>query len=530
MTTKSKDKAPKSGRIYQLEITLQEIRPRIWRRLLVSEDVTLFELHWIIQAAMGWESYHLWSFDIGGEEYGEELDGAWGPPMEDARRVNLNQVASRGDTFTYLYDFGDSWEHRVRVERIIAAEPGHHYPICIAAERACPPEDSGGIWGYEELLNALADPRHPDHDMMTEWVGDDFDPEAVDLDEINQRLAHAGPVSQATSPAEATLHGMREMAENILGEFLAENPDATLDELNAVLQAATAGLNLRPIPEFGGLSPVEVNELLTADLSPDLAEPGSTIQLNESLPLAALEASSTFHNARLLLEILDARGEVRTTPKGNLPRVVVYEFYERMIWPPDILGRDWLADRKIINEDDIFPLHIVHILLDLAGLIKRRKGVITLTRRGQELLDEDRAGELFALLFRTHFRRLNLGYLDRSETVPGLQQTIGYTLYQFGRVGVEWRLADELTVPLILPAVYDEIPPDPDFDRAASILSRRFLRPLEGFGLAEIREQPRAPGVWGSDYLFRKTPLFDRFFSFHLSKRVDEPGDAVVWH
>lgn len=188
-----------------------------------------------------------------------------------------------------------------------------------------------------------------------------------------------------------------------------------------------------------------------------------------------------------------------------------------MLWPPDTLGRSWLEQRKVINEDDLFPLHITHVLLDLAGLIKRRKGVISLTRRGQEFQGDVRVAELFVLLFRTHFRQFNLAYLDRSVPVPGFQRTIGYALYQFGRIGAEWRMAEALTESLILPAVRAEIPPDPHFDRTANILGNRLLRPLEGFGLAEMREQPRAPGEWGRDQLYRKTPLFDRFLSFHLT-------------
>jgi hypothetical protein len=105
--------------------------------------------------------------------------------------VSLQQVVSRvKDKLIYEYDFGDSWEHELLVEKILPLEAGKHYPICLTGKRACPPEDCGGIWGYASLLAAIRDPEHPEHDEMVEWGGDEFDPEAFDLDEVNRELHH----------------------------------------------------------------------------------------------------------------------------------------------------------------------------------------------------------------------------------------------------------------------------------------------------------------------------------------------------
>jgi hypothetical protein len=255
-----------------------------------------------------------------------------------------------------------------------------------------------------------------------------------------------------------------------------------------------------------------VHRLLEADWEGE----GSAVQVNASLALDELEPSTTLHNARLFLALLAEMGTAKATPKGNLPRAFVAAFHERMRWAPDTLGREWLAERKIINEDDLTPLHLQHVLLQLAGLIKRRKGNFSLTRRGQQHSGAERAGALFATLFRTYFRVFNLAYLDGYGPVPGLQRSIAFTLHRFGQVGGEWRRADDLTRDLVLPAVLAEVPPPRYSDPLPNILRLRVLNPLEGFALAEMREIPRAPGEWGREFEYRKGPLFGRVLRFEV--------------
>jgi hypothetical protein len=111
------------------------------------------------------------------------------PDIRDERRVHLNQAAPTvGSKFVYEYDFGDSWEHTILVEKILEPEPGAHYPRCLTGRRACPPEDCGGAWGYAQLLETLDNPSDPEYAEMREWIGDDFDAEAFSLDEINASL------------------------------------------------------------------------------------------------------------------------------------------------------------------------------------------------------------------------------------------------------------------------------------------------------------------------------------------------------
>lgn len=176
------------GPIYQLKITLRESKPPIWRRVQVPGDVTLYKLHAIIQVAMGWSESHMHQFTVGEVNYGES-DPEWGMDVKSERRAHLNQVApAEKAKFIYEYDFGDSWDHEILVEKILSPEPGVHYPTCVTGKRACPPEDVGGVWGYGEFLTALADPNHPEHEEYLEWVGDAFDPEAFDCAEVNAML------------------------------------------------------------------------------------------------------------------------------------------------------------------------------------------------------------------------------------------------------------------------------------------------------------------------------------------------------
>ncbi len=179
-------KAP--SEIYQIKVTLKNSKPPIWRRLLVPSNITLARLHDIIQVAMGWQDYHLHQFTIGGVYYGEpEPDMDW-VEVRDERRFHLNQL-SPGAKFVYEYDFGDGWEHVVLIEKALPPDPERRYPVCIKGRRACPPEDVGGIWGYEEFLKAIQDPKHEEHEEYLEWVGGEFDPERFDLEEVNAALS-----------------------------------------------------------------------------------------------------------------------------------------------------------------------------------------------------------------------------------------------------------------------------------------------------------------------------------------------------
>lgn len=176
VTTKATD-AP----VYQLRVSLRGARPPIWRRFLIQSDTTLARLHEALQVIMGWEDCHLHEFEVDGVAYGES-DREFGIRRVSETRTKLADVLTQPkDRMTYLYDFGDGWEHLVVLEKVLPAEPGASYPVVLSGRRGCPPEDSGGIWGYQVMLEALRDPNHPEHEEYAEWVEDDFDPELFDV-------------------------------------------------------------------------------------------------------------------------------------------------------------------------------------------------------------------------------------------------------------------------------------------------------------------------------------------------------------
>lgn len=174
--------------VYQLKITLKGSKPPIWRRIQVTSDSTLSKLHRILQVVMGWSDSHLHQFTVRGVCYGiPDPDGNF--DVKNEKNVKLDQIISRvKDKLIYEYDFGDSWEHEIIVEKISPPDSKMAYPNCLTGKRACPPEDCGGIYGYAEFLEAIQDPDHPEHEDMLDWVGETFDPEAFDPDAVNRAL------------------------------------------------------------------------------------------------------------------------------------------------------------------------------------------------------------------------------------------------------------------------------------------------------------------------------------------------------
>jgi hypothetical protein len=301
--------------VYQLKVTLDDSKPPIWRRLLVPENVTLYELHAILQIAMGWTNSHLHMFRIGGQIYGDPEDDEFGDlGTQDENRYRLNKVVGRrGMTFHYEYDFGDSWEHSILVEEILPAGKGVTYPVCVKGKRACPPEDVGGVWGYEGFLEAIADPEHEEHDEYLEWVGGEFDPEEFDLEEINTVLPNY------------------------------RRFDAYLDELY----------------------PYEDEEEEEAGIY-KLVEWVQSLSKEQSDQFEALELR------RNMLAFLAYLGENRVTgtqSTGNLPLKAVREVCARFVHPPELDHTIGDITFKLRSEDDVMPLVFLHVLANVSGLV-----------------------------------------------------------------------------------------------------------------------------------------------------------------
>ncbi|MGB6826476.1 MAG: plasmid pRiA4b ORF-3 family protein [Terracidiphilus sp.] len=193
MTTKSISSAQD---VYQIKVTLLWTKPPIWRRLLVPSLMTFEQLHYVLQTAMGWDNSHMHEFSVAKRRIGEPepSDGFAGftdmSPADDESTARICDVLKRaGAKMTYTYDFGDSWEHSIVLEKRLPPDQNTVYPTCLDGQLACPPEDCGGIPGFYRLVDILAHPKHKEHGEMREWVGDNYNPEAFSVDKVNKLLA-----------------------------------------------------------------------------------------------------------------------------------------------------------------------------------------------------------------------------------------------------------------------------------------------------------------------------------------------------
>ena len=184
--------------IYQFRITLTDSKPSIWRRIQVR-DCSLDKLHEHIQTAMGWTNSHLHEFEIGGERYGDpqllndEFDEIASIDSTITRISDIIPTDKKRFSFEYQYDFGDCWDHEILFEGSPVSDPKAKYPICLEGERACPPEDCGGLGGFYELLKAIKNPRHERHEELLEWIGGQFDPAAFDAGEATKAMKKGLP-------------------------------------------------------------------------------------------------------------------------------------------------------------------------------------------------------------------------------------------------------------------------------------------------------------------------------------------------
>lgn len=183
----SQSKVNDNRNVITMKVTLRGMRPPVWRRLAIPGTMTLRDLHQAIQAVMGWEDCHLHLFEIRGKDYGDRYSV---DDVYDENSVTLNSVLKSSKRFTYVYDFGDHWEHTIIIEKNEPAAADLSYPVCITGKRQCPPEDCGGVWRYQNLLAAVADPDHPERKELLEWLDEDFDPAHFDLENTNSMLAY----------------------------------------------------------------------------------------------------------------------------------------------------------------------------------------------------------------------------------------------------------------------------------------------------------------------------------------------------
>jgi hypothetical protein len=183
-----------TNKIYQIQIALRGFKPKIWRRILIPSDLLLSDFHAIIQTTMGWTNSHMHQFVKGKTFYSVKLadDDMW-DDMDSVdyakKKIRISDLLKKEkDKIMYEYDFGDGWQHDLILEKILAVDNTIKYPICLTGKMNCPPEDCGGIWGYSDILEILKQPDHEEYESFVEWLGDEFDPEYFDKDEITELL------------------------------------------------------------------------------------------------------------------------------------------------------------------------------------------------------------------------------------------------------------------------------------------------------------------------------------------------------
>ncbi|MBN1316452.1 MAG: plasmid pRiA4b ORF-3 family protein [Anaerolineales bacterium] len=336
---------PKPIPIYQIKITLDGIRPPIWRRIQVPGNFTLSKLHDVIQIIMGWYDCHLHHFIISDRYYGNpEYDEYGDLETIPEGEFKLNKVIpGEGFRFKYVYDFGDDWEHTMVVEKITYSDKRENHPMCISGKRACPPEDVGGRWGYQEFIDALNDPEHDEHDEYLVWVGGEYDPGKFDQEEVNTRLWK-----------------------------LSLSPSAKIWEVEDERK--------RHIPDDHAQFAADWARNLPANVK---------IEAN-NLPICR-------DVGVLLVYIRDHRlTGAKTT--GNLPLKAVREIAGMMVDPPVLDIKYGFYKSPLRSEEEVWPLYFRHILAATGGLVMGGPGRRWyITPLGIEFLDAPAPLQIFIL-------------------------------------------------------------------------------------------------------------------------------------
>jgi hypothetical protein len=308
--------AKKPTQIYQIKVSLDGTHPPIWRRILVPGNTTLLKLHDILQIVMGWYDYHLHMYKIGGSFFGNPADDEYGDlGTIDEANYKLSQVIHNdGQRFSYEYDFGDSWHHTLLVEKILPPKESVRYPVCLKGKRACPPEDVGGVWGYENFLDAIRDPNHDEHVEYLTWIGGEFDPEAFDLERVNTRLRSMG----------------RGRSTEALNAWFTEDYELT----EKMFDLASPWLQTLPDNQWS---------------------------MAEELPLR--------RDVVALLTYLRDNKVTGTQSTGNLPLRAVSEICARFVNPPKLEEARGEHIYRVRSEVEVWPLFFRHVLASVGGLV-----------------------------------------------------------------------------------------------------------------------------------------------------------------
>ncbi len=283
-----------------------------------------------------------------------------------------------------------------------------------------------------------------------------------------------------------------------------------LNLLQKTLQEITQKYNSTPQQELGGLSPVQMYNLI--HISWD--DPNFPINFNQNLSDKQVYSSEFAHNARILLAAGRDEKGLPCTPKGNFKRVIVKRFLDEMRWQNDYINNIHQYN-KVINEQDVKKLHVLRVFLEVAELIRRRKNKWHVSSTGKQLINPGRGGEFYFYLFKQYFRQFNIEFFTVGREFPEIQDTVAYMLYRISRLKNNWYTRDEISQKITAPIVKKRIKDENGSEIFQFIISSRVLTPLNRFGLLNNKTSGK---IRDKDYenFYKKTPLFNNFIRLNL--------------
>ncbi|MBE0447209.1 MAG: plasmid pRiA4b ORF-3 family protein [Actinobacteria bacterium] len=446
----------KFDKVYQFKISLKGITPLVWRRIQVPATYNFWDLHVAIQDAMGWLDYHLHDFHLDDPVTGkqtrigmilDELD-----PFDDYDVVPeksqyiLSWFLAENATARYLYDFGDCWEHEVKLEKILPKEKGASYPRCIAGERACPPEDVGGVSGYEQFLDAINDANNEDHERMLEWVGGSFDPEYFNAQEVSF-----------------------------------DNPD----ERWSIAFGGREGIALP-------LLHARNSKKFSASTAGHSVEHDIKHDVEAQQDLTRTTAAATANTLRIdMLALLNYIGdrELKLTQAGNLMLKDVRAINELFVEPKKLDYELGGCINKLRTEEEVYRVWFLRILSQKGSLTKIQRNKISLTKTAKEFLKKDPHDQLLQLftawLTKDHWGR----WLYWPEVVEPIMHKAYDVAYYLSKipvgVSVEYDIFEQgLLNTLRLGFATDDPERAKQFSYIA--IAQAILEPLELFGVVSL--------------------------------------------
>jgi hypothetical protein len=441
---------------WQIRVDLTGIRPPVWRRILVPDHIHLLALHELIQAAFGWQDYHLHEFEVHGARYGDPETDEFGEfDLIDERDTELRELGlTEGDRFTYEYDFGDSWRHTLLLEKILPVEKRARLIRCLDGKRACPPEDVGGTGGYAEFLEALADPGHPMHRRYLEWAGGVFDPEVFDLKAANARIADRARAHRG---------------------------------------------DIWVSPYKGGSTSDWGDYVFSVQVTP-----------------AAERHEETARNLPLRLDVCALISYIRdnkvtgTSSTGNLPLKAVTDVSSAFVNPPALETRIGSVVYRFRSEEEVWPVFFVHKLAHGAGLVEGGSGLRwRLTLRGEEFLSKSAVAQVFILLHAWWYRVNWLTAVPFDIFGSHLSHVVTGTILKLLReLRIDQPVRYENFVDRLIDEVgwtWDRMEPDNTRLLISKAVEKMLIDPLEQFSLLSTqRTTGHVKGVIGH---FERTPL-----------------------